>query len=272
MKLLGVYDLEPFPFYEREGPGSLEEKLRGVPLRGVNTLAGQPVRVYEHARLSVVRVAPEELRQRVFTGQPMVYQTHLDFLAQLERAFLEKANERITQLTRCWDFTSRFIDEKGEEQETRWTLMPPLIEENLLPVEGAVQGRLRYEDLPVHRGNGYALNPALRGYEFGARRYKVVFPLICDGIHRIYLAYGRGEPVAVSWVSGLAEGFPYYAHPQPFEKIRVVPSHDHEHDPEYADLHKVHVLDKEHEKRLYRLFPAVGLNTGGVRPDAVLKK
>lgn len=272
MKLLEISEVEFFPFYQREGAGSLEEKIKQVPLRGIARLDGEPVRVYQNAQLKISTLTPEDLRQRVFTGQPMVYQTHLDFLAQLEKMTLEKTGERITQLTQCMNLTSRFVDEAGEEQTSRWTLIPPVVEENTYPLDGMVEGKLRYDEFNIHLPADLRVNAELGEYTFGSRRYKVVFPIICDGIHRIYLAYQRNEPVTVAYLSGVLEGFPYYAHPKPFEQCTVVPSHDHEHDPEYAALHKVHVLEGEGAKRLYRLFPAAGLYTGGVRPDAVLKK
>jgi len=272
MKLLEITEIKTLPFFAPNGGDSLEARIKKVPLRGINGKDGEPVKVYEHARLEIRQLTPEELRQHVFTGQLMIYQTHLDFLAQLEKLLHEKTGEKLTSISKCYEFTSRYIDEKGEEQTSHWTLIPPIVEENLYTLEGALNGRVRYEDLRKHLPEELALNPLLKEYEFGKRRYKVVFPIICDGAHRVYLAYQRKEPITVAYLSNVLEGFPYYAHPQPYDKTKVVPSHDHEHDPEYADLQKVHVFDGQHSKRLYRLFPAAGLYTGGVRPDAVLKK
>lgn len=84
--------------------------------------------------------------------------------------------------------------------------------------------------------------------------------IICDGQHRVFLAYMMGIPLNVVYVRGINKGYPYYAFPLPngWKDVEIrddIPS---------GYIKKFHVA-KEH-KRLYRWFNDEFSNIGDSRP------
>jgi hypothetical protein len=141
-------------------------------------------------------------------------------------------------------------------------MLPPVIEENELPVE---DGKINYgKKMPGFREE---LNPVALSHLVSGTDDTRVFPIVCDGMHRVYSAFASGKEITVIWVSKIRKEFPYYAVPQEFSKTTLIPRRENADLPQYRGTEKIHVLRKEREKDLYRLFPEGGIMAGAVRPD-----
>jgi len=85
-------------------------------------------------------------------------------------------------------------------------------------------------------------------------------PLVCDGMHRAFLAYQMDMPLHVAYVRGVNKNYPYYSYPLPekwnnIEILDVIPK---------GYIKKFHVA-KDH-KFLYRDFNSQFRNVGDSRP------
>lgn len=85
-------------------------------------------------------------------------------------------------------------------------------------------------------------------------------PLVCDGMHRAFLAYQMDMPLHVAYVRGINKNYPYYSYPLPekwnnIEILDKIPE---------GYIKKFHVA-KDH-KFLYRDFNSQFQNIGDSRP------
>ncbi|HII38404.1 TPA: hypothetical protein HA318_00165 [Candidatus Micrarchaeota archaeon] len=268
MKLLEIKEVKAIPFYLWEkNADSIEDRLRKVPLKGLIDAKGAPVRVYSEAKIRLETLSPTQVRSLLYTPQPRVYRTLLDNVARLQELFTEAGFDNPLQLTQGYDYVA-VVEDEGEELESDWTIIPPVVEENLLPVRGSLKGRIDYQRITRVKPPEITFNSALDEYDFGENHYSIPFPIICDGMHRVFSAFEANVPLNVTYITNVLQGYPYYAHPQPFNRTVVIPTREDAEKPEYAGTAKIHVFAKESEKKLYRLFPGGGIKSGDVRPDA----
>lgn len=264
VKLLDVKDVTEFSFEE------LYARLRKVPLNPQGSLKepdGSLVSVYKTAKFEPVKMSPEEVKQKLFTPQPIVYQERLDFLNALRDKFKELGYEDPLQLTKCYDFTSVYLDDRGVEKEELWTIMPPIIEVNQYPIFAEeVKGFLDYSEYQENLPDGHGINPELEQKNYRDVQLDVAFPIICDGFHRVAAALDRNIPVTVLYVYGSDQRFPYYGSPKPVSELHKLQSRTDKY--ENVKGKKEYVVAKPNHKSLYRHFPTAGIHCGGIRPSA----
>ena len=243
--------LKEIPFFGEDGD-SLQSRLRKVTLRGF-----PEVRIYQGARFSTVFLTPDKIERSLHTPQPNVYQNILDRIGNLSRLFSAKGID-ILNLEKAYDFEST----DGSGNVSYWTMIPPIVERFHIPSKE--NGGLDYSSL-VSPGlmstlslDGLGLNPELSNFRYN--NDNGWYDLINDGSHRIHYGFlNRG--VRILRVEGMAEGFPYYAVPQPYSAVKVF-------EKETGDMKetKVHIVESPGHKKLYRVFPSGGILSGGVRP------
>ena len=237
-------------------PGSTCQRLRNVQLRGF-----PDVKIYNGADINIRPLSSKQIAKTIFTPQLSVYRPELEKVEMVDRLFLEEG-VNIFGLEGGFDYVA--TDEKGEE--TEWTIIPPVVE--VLPFRFDSQGRIDYSGFIGNelrkrmQEKGYEENPELQNliYPNFPRGLKVDIPEICDGSHRIEVARRKSLEQAVLFINVAVTGFPYYAAPQPYNKVHEEPERVEE------KIDKVHVLTSPGHKVLYRLFPSGGINSGNVRP------
>ena len=239
-----------FPLF-REVGDTLENRLRKVTLRGFPN-----VRIYQNAQFQTKDLTPAEIHQTLHTPQPTVYRTHLNRVNKLATLFAVQGVD-IFHLSRGYDYVA--VDSNGVE--TNWTMAPPIVENWSIPRHK--NGGFDYSSLV-----GMELAEALKSQNLGLNDRIMHFPfmshtgnfdLINDGSHRVHAGFER-EGVTVLRIAGITPGYPYYAVPQHYSVVHVVPDRN-ETD---VDL-KVHVVASPGHKNLYRLFPSGGIMSGDVR-------
>jgi len=246
--------LKKVPF---RGEGdSLENRLRNVTLRGF-----PDIKIYEKSLINEKRFSPQEVMRELHTPQPFIYQDKFDRISSLRRLFQDKGID-ILQLDAAYDFEA--INKEGVK--SYWTMIPPVVEKFMVPLKsegnrfdyGAIIGD---EVSKVLEAGGLGVNKELDHLEvksdnnLGPDNYRV----INDGLHRVHLGVKSGEGVSVLEIEDMSPGFPYYAAPQHYSSIIVIPTRD-------KRENKVHVVDAPVHKHLYRLFPSGGIMSGDVRP------
>lgn len=231
---------------------TLETRLRKVRLRGFDS-----IQIYKDAAFKAEFLTPEEIRNQLHTPQPNVYATHLKRIETLAGLFRKQGID-ILNLEEAYDFVAKA--DNGEE--TEWTMIPPIIEE--WTIQRTEDGNLDYEPLIGEElrqelaKSGLWLNQGLKSIEHSSPSNK--FNLINDGTHRVHYGF-LTNGVKILKVSNLTSGYPYYAAPQPYSTVKVMP----EPSPETTAM-KIHVINEPGQKLLYRLFPTGGIKTGEVRP------
>lgn len=237
------------PFF---GEGdTLETRLRRVSLRGF-----PDVRIYEHATFEPRFLTPAQIETELHTPQPNVYSDNLARIETLAQLFKQFGID-ITSLEKAYDFIAR----SASGVETNWTMIPPIVERWHIPKKDR---RLDYSNLIGEKLSGHlrkenlGMNPILA--EVPHTSSTGFFNLINDGSHRVYFGHlSRG--IRIFQVSNITPGFPYYAAPQPYSSVKVVPHAD-----AISTAMKVHIIQDPGQKSLYRLFPSGGIKTGDVRP------
>ena len=232
------------------------QRLDRVQLRGFPGVC-----VYAGANKEIRRLKAE-VREVLDTPQPIVHQSFIDRINRMAQLFLEKGID-IFSLKGGVDYTA--FDETG--QATRWTIIPPVIECFKLFFD---RGGIDY-DLAIGEQlrsfmveKGFSLNPQLRDPRLSLGRshgYNDI-NIINDGSHRVHAAYLAGKSQNLLFASQLNPGFPYYAAPQRYSEVMVLP----ERPPEGAKG-KIHILTDPGHKALYRVFPTGGIHSGDVRPE-----
>ena len=243
--------IKAIPFF---GEGdSLETRLRNMSLRGF-----PDVKIYENASFKYEFLTPKQIVDKIHTPQPSIYKTHLDKIDSLNKLFLEKGIN-ILNLDNAYDYIG--FNSKGSQ--TEWTILSPVTETFEIPKN--IQGQMDYSSLI-----GSKLSESLKekGLGFNQEVLDLPYPnsggpinLINDGSHRVHYGFENGG-IKILKITGMTQGFPYYAAPQKYSKIKVHKERD-----DSAIETKIHVVDAPGHKDLYRLFPSGGIMSGSVRSD-----
>lgn len=239
-----------FPLF---GEGdTLETRLKNVTLRGF-----KEVRIYGDAKFETLDLTSEDIMHRVHTPQPTVFRPHLNRVNSLAKLFAEKGID-IFKLNNAYDYIA--VNDQGVE--TNWTMIPPILEHWVIPRHP--KGGLDYTSLVGKelsdslKAESLSFNSRVLEYPHTSPSFS--FDLINDGSHRVHAGFERGG-IRVLRIKNMTPGFPYYAVPQPYSTVHVLP----ELDANSPDL-KLHIVETPGHKNLYRLFPSGGIKTGDVRP------
>ncbi|MFA4953361.1 MAG: hypothetical protein WC584_04005 [Candidatus Pacearchaeota archaeon] len=227
-------------------------RLRKVTLRGFPN-----VKIYEKARINIKNVSREDIKRRVFTPQPTVYQDHLERINLMRELFLKKGID-MYNLNGGYDYIA--TDSDGNESE--WTLIPPVVETIRINYNGLGLNYSEFlgEELKkLMQEGGHALNSNLNYLSFQELSGRKSVPQICDGSHRIHAGVLENVNQNILLIENITFGFPYYAAPQPYNIVRVIPTRNE------IEL-KVHILTDPAHKLLYRVFPTGGIKSGNLRP------
>ena len=166
----------------------LERRLRQVPLKQRDE-QGKPILVYQSANIGIRRINPNEVNPTTF----YLLSAGLEFQRKLRAELLSKEGIDTFNLP----YALRFNIDDGKEH----LLIPPVVEVTPRTVQFIPRKK---EELafPDH--------------------VEIGIPVINDGAHRMFLAREAGEEIKVIHISGVDPNFPFYAHPNDWERIRVV--------------------------------------------------
>jgi hypothetical protein len=249
--------LEKIEITKKVESEEMYSRLRKVVLRGF-----PEINIYEDADMAIKEVSSEWVHSNLFIPQPSVYRNgFLDRLDRVHKLFMKQGID-ISKLRGGYDYIA--TDSEGEE--TDWTMIPPVVE---VVDMNFVNGRLNYSGLigeelrEVMEESGYQLNPELGALDF--EEYKnfqgrIAIPLVCDGSHRVHSGLEKSASQNLVFIDGPKQGFPYYAAPKPYSAVHII-----EDRPDGGAGDKTHILTSPGHKRLYRLFPSGGINSGTVR-------
>ncbi|MDO8628740.1 MAG: hypothetical protein Q7R56_03225 [Nanoarchaeota archaeon] len=184
---------------ERFSFEELERRLRTVPLKG-----DQTIHPYEKARISTKTFYPQEVNPTTF----YLLRNGLKLHESLRAYFLTYGID-ILHL----DGGITFDVEGLPEAERRKTLIPPIVEltsrvVRFIPQEGEI-------DYP--------------------QSVPVSIPILNDGAHRVMTARQAQTDFTAVFVSGASPEYPFYAHPNSWEQVKIVD----------------HVPHNKHEKKMY---------------------
>jgi len=245
--------LKRVPF---DGNGdTLFNRLRGVGLRGF-----EDVKIYGSASFKPLYLSSPQIPERLSIPQPRVYQDKLDRISQLHTLFMNEGID-IYRLDAAYDFDAA----SDEGVITRWTMIPPIVERFSVPLTPL--GHYDYESLLGNevsdflRSEGKGINREIFEMDTSLVRGGE-HSLINDGSHRIHSGFLSGDGIKVLEISGIVEGFPYYAVPQPYSLMKIDAVRDQD-----SIETKIHIVDTPVHKHLYRLFPLGGIFSGVVRQD-----
>ena len=238
------------PFF---GQGdTVETRLRKVTLRGFSE-----IKIYRNATFTTEFLTPSQIQETLHTPQPSVYQTHLNKIDSLDALF-KKEGIDILDLEEGHDFTAT----AASGEQTEWTIIPPTIEQFAIPT--TPESNLDYTSLFAEdllnalQKKGLNVNPDVLNQQHTSD--SKIYKLINDGSHRTHYGHQR-EGVKILKIEGMTPGYPYYAIPQLYSKVRIHKSRD-----QSAIETKIHVIEDPGHKNLYRLFPSGGIKSGDVRP------
>lgn len=168
---------------KRISSSELFDRLRKVPLTGTDTL------VYANADISIKELHPDHVNPTTF----YLLKNGIEFQRKLRDSLLDKYGIDTLKLDGALEI---IVDNSGEI----WTLTPPIIE---------VTGReVRYV---AKEGD----------IEYGETS-TVQIPIINDGAHRVNLAREIGKRFNGIYISGALMNFPFYAHPNSWDRVKVV--------------------------------------------------
>ncbi len=230
------------------------DKLRKVQLKGFPEIC-----VYSNAKFEIKKFNKEEFIKNIHTPQPTVYKNILDRVNDMEKLFSRQGVD-IFSLNGAIEYSA--IDDQGE---SIWTLLPPLVEAQKVNLtdNGSItyKGIIGSELLDLIKKKDFKINE----YFYGSNNplSDIKMNVICDGSHRIEQAFRSGRDINILLISNIKQGFPYYAVPQHYSKLQVIPNRKE--DPGT----KLHIIEDPGHKALYRLFPTGGLYTGGVRAETL---
>lgn len=227
-------------------------RLRKVKLRGF-----PEIKVYENSNFQVKSFNKEEFLREISTPQPSVYQKELNRLKIMADLF-SKEDINIFGLEGAIDYVA--IDEN--EEETNWTLLQPIIETQKLYLtkdgEITYNGIIGEDLLKLIEKSNFKIN--LNYYKEPDKNKGIMGKkVICDGSHRIETAFQLENRINVLIIDNIKDGFPYYALPQDYSKVHVLPEWSEE------VKTKIHVIEEPGHKALYRLFPSGGIYAGDIR-------
>jgi hypothetical protein len=236
----------------------LKDRLKRVALKGF-----PEIRIYENAKIDILRYSKEKIKETMFTPQPNVYRK--DFLDRIDkmRELFRKKGIDIFRLNGGVDYIAT-----NNGQKSDWTLIPPVVE--FIPMNFK-DGGLDYNNLigpelrNVMKEKGHEINCEVNTLKFkDYQQFHEIgkLPIICDGSHRIHSGLEKNIVQNILVIKGIKRGFPYYAAPLPYSNVQL-----HDERPPEGMPGKIHVLTSPGHKLLYRLFPTGGINNGVVRPE-----
>lgn len=162
--------------------GELERNIRSVPL-----LKSPDVFVYADANISLREFHVDEINPTSF----YVIKDNLQRQKDLREVLLKKGIDSL-HLDKAYEIKNSL----GE----MWTLMPPVIEVAERKISYVPQeDEIKYSD-----------------------EIKLKIPVINDGMHRVFLAREEGESFNGVYVSGVMKEFPFYAHPNGWDMVKMV--------------------------------------------------
>jgi hypothetical protein len=213
----------------------LAEMIRNVPLnRKAND--NETIMVYKNANISLrTNVSPYEVNPTTF----YLLQDGLGKQIQICEQLLKKGIDvfDLHGALQIYDAD----DPEYQKSGAMWLLTPPIIE--------VTPRQIKY--MP-HPGDNTIDNVV-----------QIQIPIINDGAHRVYTALTLGRTFNAVWISGADERYPFYAHPNPWDMVKIV-----------TETPK-NKLDKKFYSRenvygLYRDFGEIGC--GGPRSPEELSK
>jgi len=165
----------------------LEQLLRKVPLMEKDE-DGNEIFVYKDAKISLKKFHPKEVNPTTF----YVLRKALKFQRELRTYLMEEHGIDSLHLNEAIEI----VNEDGQ----LWTLTPPIIEVtrrdvNYVPKEGEIP----YDD-----------------------NVNILIPVINDGAHRVHTALTLGETFNGILISNVMEEYPFYAHPNEWDMVKVV--------------------------------------------------
>lgn len=211
--------------HERISFQELEVRLRQVPLKQRDE-QGNPIFVYRGANIGIRHIKPDEVNPTTF----YLLRAGLEFQRQLRAELLSKEGIDTFDLA----YGIRLSADDGKEH----LLIPPVVEVTPRTVQ-FIPTKKEELAFPDH--------------------VEIGIPVINDGAHRMFLAREVGENIRVIHISGADPNFPFYAHPNDWERIRVV-------DQVPANKREKKFYSREDCYALYRDFGVLGV--GGPRSHA----
>ncbi len=145
--------------------------------------------VYENANISLKKFKYDEVNPPTF----YLIKENLDLQRELRSSLLSDHGLDSLNLDCALEIS---IDGGAKA-----TLTPPIIEVTERKVSYVPQdGEIDYSD----------------------KAAKIKIPLICDGAHRVFLAKEKNEYFTGVNISGVNPEYPYYAHPNGWDKVNIV--------------------------------------------------
>lgn len=164
----------------------LEEMIRDVPINQKDA-SGERIKVYRNADISFRETPVNQVNPTSF----YLLKGNLDTQRSLREAMLDAHGIDTLHLDAAYEI------QNGEEI---WTITPPIIE---------ITPRI-VQYLPGDQEITYT-QPA-----------RINIPIINDGLHRVSLAQENDESFLGMHISGADERFPFYAHPNSWNRVKVV--------------------------------------------------
>ncbi len=169
----------------------LEEKLRNIPLMRQDE-NGNDIFPYKNAHIRLEDFHAEDVNPPTF----YLLRKSLQYQKSLHEA-LRALGHNSLHLTP----QSAALEILCKERNELWTLTPPIIELTERIVRYVPQdGEIDYEDKPTN----------------------IIIQLICDGAHRVAFSREQGGGFTGVKISGSDSRYPYYAHPNGWDKVKVV--------------------------------------------------
>ncbi len=169
----------------------LEEKIRGIPLMQKDT-DGSEIFPYKNAHINLQLFHADEVNPPTFYLLEKNLQTQ-----KLLHAALLNLGYNFLHLTD----KAAALEIFNKDSNEFWTLIPPIIELTSRTVRYVPQSNeINYEHMPT----------------------KIMIQLICDGAHRVAFSQGHGELFTGIKISGADPLYPYYAHPNGWDMVKIV--------------------------------------------------
>lgn len=169
----------------------LEEKLRNIPLMQKRE-DGSEIFPYKNAHINLRSFHIDEVNPPTF------------YLLKKNTLVLQEFHQAL--LSRGYDFLHLTEKVAGleilkKEGDELWTLIPPIIESTAREVRFV---------------------PQKDEVDYGHASTTITIQLVCDGAHRVALSRERGGYFVGVAVSGVDPLYPYYAHPNGWEMVKMV--------------------------------------------------
>ncbi|MBT4175177.1 hypothetical protein HOC80_05370 [archaeon] len=272
--------------------------LNNIVFRGVYDSEGNPLRPYEGAKFSMVKILPPERptsfprimhnfqQHPLFTAQPTIYADQTEIMDNVDN-FLKTIDKRIFNIG--FEGVQYYWEGRG-----RFHIIPPIIEKHVYPLkdgfldfekmskrfEGAfvkdAKGELHplfekvIRDFYIDHGskvsymNVFHHNAELINYGLRFNGNHEFF-IICDGSHRIDFALEHLDEPTNAIVVESDNLLPYYAFPMPFRPVTRLTSKKAERMYPRLERDKVHLLNSFIKKVLHYDWVKGGLHVSSLR-------